>query len=159
MKRLFLILAMALVGVSLFAATTASVTITGTVAAFLSITVTPVTTTFDLTQTVSNATIASVNEKCNDYLGYTVTVASTNLAGTGSQPFFKDPVSLAQLYYTLEYNTVPVSFSSGVAKITDSNTVSGANGATNPMTISFTGNPNLPSGTYQDTLTFTILQK
>jgi len=160
MKRLLLTLVLAVVGMSLFAASQATLTLTGTVAASTNITVTPITVTFDLTQVQTNTPIATVNEQSNDYHGYTVVVASTN-AGTGSQPFFKDPVSGNMLDYTLWYwqgsQGTQVTFLNGQAVITSAGTKTAPAGVNKTMTISYTPDPTLSaSSAYTDTLTFTI---
>ena len=162
MKRLFLILTMALVGMSLFAATTGTLTLTGIVAASTNITVTPQTgyNTLDLNTTQTNFLVAVVNEQSNDHLGYTVTLASANLSGAGTQPFLKDSASGDTLNYTLQYNGSSVVFAIGTATVTNASAKTPAAGVNNNLNISYTGNSALSaSNAYTDTLTFTIVAK
>ena len=162
MKRLFLILIMALVGMSLFAATTGTLTLTGIVAASTNITVTPQTgyNTLDLNTTQTNFLVAVVNEQSNDHLGYTVAVASFNLANAGTQPFFKDIASGNTLNYSLQYKGIAVVFAGGTATVTDVNANTAAIGVNNNLNVSYTGSDALSaSNSYADTLTFTISTK
>ena len=160
MKRLFLVLALALIGVMAFAAGTATLSLTGSVPASTNITVTPQAGVFpmDLSVTAANTLIAVVNEQSNDHLGYKVSVASANLAGAGTQPFFKDAVSGDTLNYSLLYNGSAVVFAAGASQITSVAAKTGSGGVNKNLNISFTGDPSLSAsaGGYADTLTFTI---
>ena len=162
MKRVFVVVAMALVGLSAFAASSGTLTLTGTVAASTNITVTPQAgyNTLDLTTSQTNFLVAVVNEQSNDHLGYTVTVASGNLAGAGTQPFFLDAASGDTLNYTLQYNGSGVTFASGAATITNASAKTVPAGVNKNLTISYTGSASLSaSNSYTDTLTFTIAGK
>ena len=161
MKRLILTLILALAGMSLFAATTGTLILTGTVAASTNITVTPQAVfPLDLTINQTNLLVAVVNEQSNDHLGYTVTVASLNLAGVGTQPFFKDSASGDTLNYTLQYNGSAVVFASGVATVTSAGAKTVPAGVNNNLNISYVGSGALSaSNAYTDTLTFTISGK
>jgi hypothetical protein len=151
----------ALVSISVFAANTGTLLLTGTVAASTNILVTPAAVfPLDLTVNQTNLTVATVNEQSNDHLGYTVTVASTNLAGAGTQPFFKDAASGDTLNYTLTYNAVAVVFSSGSSQLTNASAKTVPAGVNNILAISYTGSSTISaSNNYTDTLTFTILGK
>ena len=162
MKRLSLVLILSLVGLSLFAGTSGTLTLTGVVAASTNITVTPQPGVFpmDLTTPHTNTQIAVVNEQTNDHLGYTVTVSSANLTGAGTQPFFKDAASGDTLNYTLTYNDVGVVFASGQSTVTNASAKTVPAGVNNTVTISYTGSNTISaSNNYTDTLTFTIAGK
>jgi hypothetical protein len=161
MKRILLTLIMALVGMSLFAANTGTLNLTGSVPASTNITVTsqPVF-PLDLTVNANALLIAVVNEQSNDHLGYTVTLQSLN-AGIGAQAFLKDPVSTDTLNYALQYNGTAVVFASGVATVTNASGKTVPAGVNNNLNITYTGNTGLSAsnGGYADTLTFTITGK
>ncbi len=167
MKRILIVLSVtvALMGVaatSAFAASSGTLTLTGTVAASTNITVTPQAgyNSLDLTTTQTNFLVAIVNEQSNDHLGYTVTVASANLAGAGTQPFFADAASGDTLNYTLQYNGTGVTFASGVATVSSTSAKTVPAGVNKNLTISYTGSSALSaSNSYTDTLTFTIVGK
>jgi hypothetical protein len=162
MKRLLLALVLALVGAALFAGTTGTLVLTGTVAASTNVTVTPQAGVFpmDLTTTHTNTLIAVVNEQTNDHLGYTVTVSSANMAGAGTQGFFKDAASGDTLNYSLAYNGTAVVFASGSAQVTNASAKTAPAGVDNNVTISYTGSTTISaSNNYTDTLTFTIAGK
>jgi hypothetical protein len=162
MKRLFLILALALIGTLAFAATTGTITLNGIVAASTNITVTPQAgfNTLDLTTTATNVLVAIINEQTNDHSGYTVTVASANLAGAGTAPFLKDVASGNTWLYTLQYNAVAVVFASGVSTISNTVAMTVPAGVNKNLNISYVGTNTLAaSNAYADTLTFTIAGK
>ena len=154
MKRLFLILALALIGTLAFAGNT--LLISGTVAANTTINVAalPAATTLDFTTTPgAPIAIANVTEISNDFLGYKVTLASANGAATTAQ--VKGTAHGTILAYSLLYNAVAVVFSASSATLTNVAAPTGGAGVTKPLTITYTGT-FLPADTYTDTLTFTI---
>lgn len=138
------------------AATTGSVTIQGNVAKAVSIQVTGVGTfnNLDLTQNATDLQVASVVEKSNVQAGYTVTLASSNagLLKNGA---------LGSLAYTAKYNGTSVTLSATPQTVTNAGTSTVLVNATKPMTVSYAGQnaETLMSGTYSDTLTFTIAAK
>lgn len=162
-KVLAISAAILLAAIPSFAATTGTLTLTGTVPAVLSITVTPqpAASALDLSQTVTNVSVASVNELSNRKPGYTVTLQSAN-AGSGTAFFFKsaDVTNTDTLAYTLTYGGSPVSLVSGSALITDATAKTAAAGVTKNLAISYNGAASfLNQDTYSDTLTFTITAK
>jgi hypothetical protein len=109
----------------------------------------------DLSTTQSNLAIATVTESCNNN-GYTVSVSSEN-GVTKGQPALVGSALNGSMNYTVVYGGAPVNFSGGQATAFDTS-------ATLPLTrrqvgIGFVGNPNLPSDSYVDVLTFTIAGK
>lgn len=142
-----------------FAATTGSLTIQGTVDDVFSITVTGVSgySSLSLSTTVTNKAIATIVEKSNNEAGYTVTLASAN-AGVlkGSSPTNTDTLT-----YTLQYGGADVAFTAGVATVSDIVGKTPGAGSTKSLTISYTAGSEdmLTSDTYSDTLTFTIAAK
>ena len=131
---------------------TGTLSLSGSVAAITTITVTPDANASALPVGVAttNLKIATVVELSNSKAGYTVTLSSANggalmeTSGTDSQA------------YTLTYGSNPVTFTSGTATLTSSSTRSAtAAGSTNILYISFPAS-FLNADTYTDSLTFTI---
>lgn len=165
MRNVLRVLAMsaalfALVAVAGFAQTdTGSLTLTGNVPANVDVTINAVQTSFALDQDVSNVQVATVAETSNIAAGYDVTLESANAvaAGAGSA-FFEHASAGDTLNYTLTYGGSAVNFTSGVATVTDSTSTAFA--LSKSLNISFSGaSANLTSGSYDDTLTFTITAK
>ena len=136
-----------------FAATTGSVTIQGTVATVVAITVTGTTpfNALDLTTTQANLPVANVVEQSNDALGYKVTMSSAN-AGT-----LKNGTA-GSVAYTAKYNATTVTLSATPQNVTTAPATTTVVNVTKPLTISYTGAAaaSMMAGTYSDTLTFTI---
>jgi hypothetical protein len=121
----------------------------------IAVTTTPQATAIDLSTSQANLAIATVTESCNGN-GYTVTVVSQNGQVHG-QPAMVGSILSGAMNYAVLYDGAQVSFNGGSAVAIDTN-------ASTPITrrtvgIGFSGNPNLPSDSYQDTLTFSILGK
>lgn len=134
------------------AATTGSITISGVVPKVVSITVTSVAgfNTLDLTSTQTALTVANVQEQSNDSLGYSVTIASANAGKlvNGSN----------NIAYAAKYNNVSFTLSTTPVTVTTQRAQTVVVNTTKPLTIAYTGVPsaNMMSGTYSDTLTFTV---
>ncbi|MBB6481041.1 hypothetical protein [Spirochaeta isovalerica] len=149
MKFILTLAVAAFISLPAMADTTGTLTLTGTVDSNMAIVVTPVDGVYndlDLLNDASNLKVATVTEISNS--AYTVTVSSDNsseLAGPSDS-----------LAYTLTYDGASIDLTSGSAVITNTTTVTDADGLDKDLNISYTGNPALPSGTYTDTLTFTI---
>lgn len=165
-KTVFLMIGMVLLGGSVFAATTGSLTVQGTVPAVLDITVTATAAanTLDLTTDVADLAVATVVERSNKKAGYTVTLQSANgVTSSLSTGRFKsaDVANGDYLDYSLKYGGSSVTFTNGIATITDSSTKTTGTGASKNLTISYTGASGvlLYEDTYLDTLTFTIIAK
>lgn len=110
---------------------------------------------------VSNSTIASILEACNDADGYTVTVTSSNGQFQGANTGMLQGGSHSELLsYTISYADVGVTLTGGTATITNSNSKTSAGGVTKTVKITYDAtSSNLAADTYTDTLTFTITAK
>ena len=82
-RFLGLVALMALVGFNASAATTGSIAISGSIPAIIEISVTSesIATNLPLTKTVSDLTVANVNERSNKKAGYTVVLESCKREG------------------------------------------------------------------------------
>jgi hypothetical protein len=153
-----LCLAASLCAVTARAATTGTVTINGQVPATCAVVVTATagaSNIADISAGDTDRQVATVNENCNDPLGYTMTVAGTHSANhTG---LFVDSVSGDSQAFTIKYNGVSVPVG---GMVTDSN-APGIN-LNKDVSITYAANAALtPSAgfTYNETLTFTIAAK
>jgi spore coat protein U-like protein len=139
---------------SLFAGTTGTLVLKGTIPARLNIAVTPETVagTLDLTISQTNLLVATAYESSNSKTGYTVALSSANagkLIETGGE----------SVTYSLKYNDVAVNLAASV-------TVTDASGGkyksvAKSIKISYTGTAaeDLTEGDYTDTITLTIAAK
>ena len=166
MKRIIvsLMILAAIAGVA-SAATTGSIVLSGTVTSILSITVTSsgAGSGLDLTTDQSNVNVGTVVEYSNLVVGYTVKITSANAKAAGvNDARFEgaDGANPDTLDYTVSYGGVPVTFSAGVATVTDSTGKTPLAGSSNDVLISFSGSgANLRADSYGDTLTFDIASK
>jgi hypothetical protein len=142
-----------------FAATTSTISLSGSVAPTCSIDVTQPTSNSSLaiTTNVTKSTIATIKEKSNATNGYTVSLSSANgwaLKGTATS-----------LSYTLSYGATGsiVDLTTAVGSpvtLTDSSAITVSGGVTKSLQITFLGaSAELPSGDYTDTLTVAIAAK
>ncbi|MEI6875650.1 MAG: hypothetical protein WCL50_11060 [Spirochaetota bacterium] len=116
-----------------------------------------------LTTAVTDLQVATILERSNDSAGYSITLSSGNWS-SGSGPAFKSADSVDILPYTIQYGTKAVSFSNGVATVTNNSSRTSAAGLSNSLTVSFDGTAvflgaKSSGSTYSDTLTFTIIAK
>ncbi len=139
-----------------FAASSASLTISGKVPLSCNIAVTPASgasNIADLSQGNSSLLVATVSENCNDPSGYSVSVAGANSSSfTG---LFKDAVSHATLPFSVTYDGATVS------SATVTNVTAPANTAKD-VRIAYAATPNLTGSagyTYAETLIFAITAK
>jgi hypothetical protein len=154
---------------ALYAATTGSISLSGTQPAILSITATAnaAATSLAVNTNVTNLLVGTVVEQSNDSAGYTVTLTSANAAtAQGTSAFLKSTKAgnADTLPYTLQYGTTtPVTvvfLSTGVATVSNVTAKTGSAGTSNNLTLSFSGlTANLAQDVYVDTLTFTIIAK
>lgn len=163
MKKILTLAVILISTISLSAATSGSLTLTGTVNGVLDISVQAeaAATNLDLLTSQTDLLIATVVEKSNKAGGYTVSLDSANavsansstaqLKGTGSNTDVLD--------YTLTYGGSAVSFTNGQATVTDSSATTGASGVSKELKITYTADSGLTEGTYNDTLIFTIAAK
>lgn len=137
-----------------FAATTASVTLSGSVPAATAIVVNPVSpyNNLDLTTTQTNLLVANVREINNTTLGYIVRVSSLNAGALKNGP-------TNSIAYTAKYNGVTFNLTVAPVTVTTQGTQTSVINIVKPLTISYTGQPseNQFNGSYSDTLTFTII--
>ena len=116
----------------------------------------------DLTSDLTDKRIALIHERSNSSLGYEVTIRSANLAADGSAavPFMDHETGADSLDYSLSYNGVPVAgWTGGAALITDSSGITAPEWLTKELTLSYTGDPGLAHGEYEDILTVIITSK
>jgi hypothetical protein len=136
-----------LVAIKSFAATTATLQLKGSVPSILEVSVSPetVATSLPLETTQTSTKVGTVTERSNSKTGYKVTVSSTNqgklvLDATNFVP------------YTLTYNGNAVN----LAGQTFSYVFTSSAPVQRDVMISYTGNEELATGDYVDTVTFTI---
>jgi spore coat protein U-like protein len=116
----------------------------------------------DLTSDCTDKTIAYINERSNSPSGYEVTIRSANLAAdsTATEPFMDHESSDDSIDYSLTYDSVAVtSWSLGSALITDSSGITSPEWLSKELTLTYTGDPDLVYGEYEDILTVTITAK
>lgn len=168
MKRIlkalvFTSLFLAVSTVSGFAATTGNIALSGTVSSILEITITPDAgnASLPLTTDVTDRAVASVNERTNNRLGYTVTLTATNAVASSGSSALKGAVSTDSLPYTIKYGGSAVSFdASKNCVVSNVNAKTTSAGTDKAVTISFSGSGYfLDADTYSDTLTLTIAAK
>ncbi len=165
-KALGIVLVLVLAAQGAFAFTTitgeqtsddAQITISGTVAEVVAITVQGIGDfdSLNLLDNVTDEAIVSVTEFSNVGAGYTVTIESANglqFEGGSIDGEVTNSGSTV-LPYTLEYGGEEVTD----GEVFDRSEVTGTDGTTRELTISYSGQDiNLPGGDYDDTLTFTI---
>lgn len=143
-----------------FAATTGTLTIQGTVDPTFSITVTGATgySSLSLTTVVTKKAIATIVEKSNNAAGYTVTLNSVNKGALKGAIV----TNADALNYTLQYGGVDVTLdaATGNATLSDVSTVTPGAGTSKSLTISYDASTSmLTADTYSDTLTFTMTAK
>ena len=144
-------------GALAFAASTATLSLSGTVATNMDISIIPVSVaTLDFTVGATDLLVTTVKEISNG--PYHVTLASGNLAGVGIVPYFKGTVpNVDQVPYTLKYQGTTVTFTAGVATITTAATPKTPQlGTSKQLTISFAASWINPD-TYSESLLFTII--
>lgn len=134
-----------------FAANTGSITISGTVPAQTSITVTPTTgyNSLDIPSGETNKTVANITEYNNTAAGYTVTLSSLNGGKLKNS-------SLGEFTYTAKYNNVSISLTTLPTNITTQGSQSTVINISKPLNISFPAQTDLMQGNYSDTIIFTI---
>jgi|GEM_PF-752187 len=147
-----------------FAATSGTLTLTGTVPSILEISVNAAgNTDLDLGIDASNVKVATVVERSNKKSGYTVTLESENaVTQNADKGVFSndDPDVSASLDYTISYGGEQVSLTDGSAIISNVSEKTAGSGASNEVAISYNGATDFPyEGNYSDTLTFTIAAK
>lgn len=145
------------------AAETANLSLSGSVAQVLNISVaaTAAANGLDLSLTQSPVKIADVVAASNTVNGYTVSVASANQSGSrcpGSGPCFFSPSTTSTLPFTLYRDAVLLSFSGASATFVQASARSAANGDSYGARVGYDGSGALLGSAtdYSETLTFTI---
>jgi hypothetical protein len=157
------VLALALaIALPSLAATTGTISLSGSVGGVCDVTVTQPTgnNSLAITTKVTNQTIATFVEKCNKASGYTLTLSSANNSVLkGSLAGNTDTLPYSLVYGTTIATATAVSLSAGSAVITDASAKTASTGVTKILAISFDGTSFLNEDSYSDTLTFTIAAK
>ena len=141
----------------LYAGTSATLQLQGTISDILDISVTEiagVTNNLDFTTTQSDLSVATANEKSNSESGYRVLLSSLNNSN------FKHSIENDTIAYTLKYGEVSVDLSSSntVPQLAVSVTTTGVTTNTRDISISYNAvtAANIRSGIYSDIITLTI---
>jgi hypothetical protein len=148
------------------AATSAQLTLTGTVQQILAITVNPTAsaTGLDLTGTVTALKVATVIAEANNPTGYSVSVSSLNQGasdcGAANGPCFHSPTATTNddLSFSLLRNAVAVAFTGASGTFVSTTARSAVGGDSYDAKITYDGtSANLDQATdYSETLTFSI---
>lgn len=135
-----------------FGATTATISLSGTVAQTISVAVDNA--SFDFgdpaTTTLTNQQVAAVTVNSNAANGYTLSVSNAN-------PSFSLVNGSNSIGYTLEYDGAALTWGASVQLETDDGTGGTVSNSVKNLTVSMTPSASLPAGTYTDTLTLTIV--
>ncbi|MBD66859.1 MAG: hypothetical protein CME62_16775 [Halobacteriovoraceae bacterium] len=155
MKNLFILTALVL-SLKSFAATTGDITISGTVDAELSLTLsTNSYTTLDI-EGGGDHTVATANEVCNDLDGYKIYGYSTN----GSELQNTDNTNVSTSY-TVKYDgSSAVSLGAGSAnkvQLKDSGALTSSADEDSDIVVDVSAFATAPAGTYTDTITLEIV--
>ena len=105
----------------------------------------------DLSSSYTDIAVASVTETCNSSTGYTIEVSSL---GNGSFLGELDAVS-----YVLKYDETQADLSSSGVLVSSAPGQTGPAGVTKAVTVSYAAATSQGSGTYVDTLVFTVAAK
>jgi hypothetical protein len=132
---------------------TANLTLSGSVAPKTTIAISVPSATLSKLATAGAQTesIATLTEVCNKAGGFTVNVTSANLGylkGGSSSP--------ETINYSLTYGSTTVALTSANALLYSQTTKTSKDGATQALSVSYTGDEARAADTYTDTLTFTI---
>ena len=154
---------------ALAATDNAALNLSGAVAAVVDVSVSATGTAAALNLAVGHTEtglkIADITEMANTPAGYTVSVASANLAaggrcgGTAGQACFWNATGAEDVAFTLLKGTTSLSFSGAAATWNDTAAVQLTPLATVANIAYAVGATILPQGTYTETLTFTITSK
>lgn len=151
MKKLLLALTLAIT--TTYAATTGSITLTGTVAQVLAIVVSPnpVATALNLTATQTDLIVGTVTESSNSATGYKILASSTNSLS------LKRTGGTETLAYTFKYGTTSYVLTNTPITVKTVPTAGVYNNSSD-LKISYTGIPaaSMVEGSYTDTINLTI---
>lgn len=150
---------------SALAQNSASVVLSGTVGASAKITATtaPQLTSAELVDGVTDKLVSTVNEKCNNHNGYTVTLQSVNAAAaSSSQARLKGgrAGNTDVINYSIKYNGAAITLdNTGTATVTNSDVKTGGSGVDKPLAITIAGGQNPSDDLYVDQLVLQIAVK
>ncbi len=137
--------------VSLFAATSGTLQLTGTYPLLLDITVIQQAghDTLDLINGANRQLVATISEYSNSSNGFTISATSANngLLTNGS---------LSSVPYSLWYDNINLDMASGTIQAKSVSTVSATHTDSSNVEITFSGSSDLLQGEYSDTITFVI---
>lgn len=143
--------------VSAFAATSGDITISGTIAPVLSISLS--TNTYNTLDIINggDTSVATATEECNDLDGYKIYGYSVN----GSELRKDGTSTVYKTAYTVKYDGAGtgVTLGAGVGnrvELKDSGALTGLTQDTSDLTVNLNAAPTLPEGTYSDTITLQI---
>lgn len=138
---------------SVFAATTGSITLSGSIPQTISIVVSGQGSynNLNLSSSTTDLVVANVIERCNIMTGYSVSISSANNGQLKNG-------TLGQIPYTAKYNNTSFSLSSTPVTVTDVTSQTSIVNVPKQLTITYsaTDPESIMAGTYSDTLTFTI---
>lgn len=135
------------------AATTGTLTLSGTILALVSIVVTPnaASTSLDLTTNQTDLLVGTVAENSNALNGYRIKAKSTN----GSK--IKHATAADFISYTIKYGAGSATTLTTTDQIVKTQSTGGAySNVSSNVTLSYTGSGSLTAGAYSDGITFTI---
>ncbi len=137
------------------ASTTDTLTLSGTISSSVSVSVAadPAASSLDLGQTQSDLQVGVVTENSNAANGYKIRARSANASK------IKHSTAADHVAYTMKYNGgSAVTLTTANQDVKTQNTGGSYSGVTSNVTISYTGasSGTLRSGSYSDTITFTI---
>jgi hypothetical protein len=144
-----------------WAATTATITLTGSMAQRLDITITPTgaASTLDLSVNQPVIKVGDMNARSNNRTGYNIGVSSANVAATRcASPCFYSTSQAESLAFSLYRDATAISFSGATGTFINKATRSAGPGDPYAVQVSYDGSAaNLAaSNDYAETLTFTI---
>lgn len=151
--------------IGMTAATSGTISLSGSEPGILEITVTsePQASSLPLNTTVVDLKVGTVTERSNKKAGYTVTLGSSSALEAGATgPSFRSSSTTDFLPYSLKYGGKAVAFSAGgaAALVSSVSAKTSAAGIVNVVSVSFNGaGAFLDEAIYTDTLTFTIIAK
>lgn len=136
------------------AATTGTLTLSGTVAPSYAITITPnaAATSLDIAGGETNTQVAVVNEQANSDAGYVIRISSAT-----DGYLAHDTIGTEKVAYTVRYGGGGAVAPTTVSQVfKTSGALSSPANVNSTVTISFSGRAGAASGIYSDTLTFEI---
>jgi spore coat protein U-like protein len=152
LMSVIMIFSLILSPVSAFAATTANISLSGTVVASISVAVDN--TSYDFgdpaTTSLVDQQVAAITVNSNASAGYTLNLTNTN----GSFALVNGANSVA---YSLKYNSVALTYGATVQLETDDGSGGSTTNSSKDLKVSLTADNTLPAGSYTDTLTLTIV--